>query len=147
MNKYKIGDKVYHQCDAAPFIVTDIKEDEVEIAGDWSGGTHNVHISGWVRQEEIQPYDDSKPTYYFNGKPYKTREYFYRMKKALSICHDLLRDVDIYADQDEQSGYSVKNCSKIATEGLNKLYREFADLFLLPNNEADNQNKTFNHGK
>ena len=78
------------------------------------------------------------------------------LQKAFHDMHDLLRDIDIYADQPEQSGWNVKNCSKIATDGLNKLYKEYPDLFLpnseqnpersvatMPNssNEADNQIK------
>jgi len=129
---YKLGDKVYHPADAAPFIVVGIREKEIEIKGDWSGGTHNVNTASWVDVKEIRHYDESKPTYYFNGKPYKQKAYFDRVKKALSICHDLLRDVDIYADQPEQSKWTVQNCSKIATNGLDKLYKEYPDLFLHP---------------
>jgi hypothetical protein len=65
----KIGDLVYYPVDAAPFTVIGIRKDEVEISGDWSGGTHNVKQSSWVKIEEIQPYDESKVTYYDkNGK-------------------------------------------------------------------------------
>jgi len=135
-HKYKLGDKVYHPCDFAPFTVVGIREKEIEIKGDWSGGTHNINEAGWVSIDEIEPYDPNKPTYYFNGKPYKRTEYVVRLKKALSVCHDLLRDVDIYADEPEQSGWTVKNCSKIATKGLDKLYKEYPDLFLNPKTNA-----------
>ena len=60
----KIGDWVYYPVDAAPFIVNGIRKDEVEIYGDWSGGTNNAIVAGWVKIEEIQPYDESKVTYY-----------------------------------------------------------------------------------
>lgn len=57
-------------------------------------------------------------------------QYVERYKKALSLCHDFLRDVDIYGDQSDRSGFSVAECSNIATNGLNKLYRKFPDLFM-----------------
>jgi hypothetical protein len=65
----KVGDLVYYPVDAAPFIVNGIRKDEVEIYGDWSGGTNNAIGAGWVKLAEIQPYDESKVTYYDkNGK-------------------------------------------------------------------------------
>jgi tRNA(His) 5'-end guanylyltransferase len=65
----KIGDWVYYPVDAAPFIVNGIRKDEVEIYGDWSGGTNNAICAGWVKLAEIEPYDESKVTYYDkNGK-------------------------------------------------------------------------------
>ena len=67
----KIGDLVYYPADAAPFIVVGIRKDEVEIEGDWSGGTHNVCQKSWVKLTKIKPYDESKVTYYDKqGKPY-----------------------------------------------------------------------------
>ncbi len=60
----KVGDLVYYPVDAAPFIVNGIRKDEVEIYGDWSGGTHNTKGASWVKLSEIQPYDESKITYY-----------------------------------------------------------------------------------
>lgn len=65
----KIGDSVYYPDDAAPFTVVGIRKDEVEISGDWSGGMHNMKGAGWVKLSEIEPYDESKVTYYDkNGK-------------------------------------------------------------------------------
>ena len=67
----KIGDWVHHPVDAAPFIVNGIRKDEVEIYGDWSGGTNNAIAAGWVKLTEIEPYDESKVKYYDKqGKPY-----------------------------------------------------------------------------
>ena len=67
----KVGDLVYYPVDAAPFIVNGIREGEVEIYGDWSGGTHNTKGAGWVKLSEIEPYDESKVKYYDKqGKPY-----------------------------------------------------------------------------
>jgi tRNA(His) 5'-end guanylyltransferase len=67
----KIGDWVYYPVDAAPFIVNGIRKDEVEIYGDWSGGTNNAIGAGWVKLSEIEPYDESKVKYYDKqGKPY-----------------------------------------------------------------------------
>jgi tRNA(His) 5'-end guanylyltransferase len=60
----KVGDLVYYPVDAAPFIVNGIRKDEVEIYGDWSGGTNNAIGAGWVKLAEIEPYDESKVTYY-----------------------------------------------------------------------------------
>jgi hypothetical protein len=71
MHGYRLGDRVYHPCDAAPFIVVGIRAKEVEIKGDWSGGTHNIDASSWVGFKEIKPYDNSKVVYYINSKPYK----------------------------------------------------------------------------
>lgn len=128
-HNFKLGDEVYHPCDSAPFVVVGIREDLVEIKGDWSGGTHNINVADWVHPENIKMYDEALPTYYFNGRPYKRIEYFNQMEKALSICHDLLRDIDIYADQPDQAGWSVKNCSNIASKGLDRLYKEYPTLF------------------
>jgi hypothetical protein len=74
MNNFKLGDNVYHPCDLAPFIVVGVRENSVEIKGDWSGGTHNINKSGWVNVDEVEMYDSNKTTYYFNGKPYKKNQ-------------------------------------------------------------------------
>ena len=135
MHNYKLGDKVYHHCDAAPFIVVGIRENEVEIKGDWSGGTHNIDEADWVNLESIEMYDDNKPTYYFNGNPYKKKECFKRLKGALSLCHDIIRDIDIYEDTHMEHS-RIKECVKIASDGLDKLYKEYPDLFNIePNPE------------
>ncbi len=60
MNNYKLGDEVFHPCNTAPFIVVGIREKEVEIQGDWSGGTHNVIQTGWIDINEVKPFDYSK---------------------------------------------------------------------------------------
>lgn len=60
---YKLGDKVYHPSDAAPFIVVGIREKEIEIEGDWSGGTapyRDYKAKSWVSKEDIKPFDYSK---------------------------------------------------------------------------------------
>lgn len=71
MHNFKLGDKVYHRADAAPFEVVGIRKNTVEIKGDWSGGTHNVNQKAWVNHTEIKTYDETKVTYYINGKPYR----------------------------------------------------------------------------
>jgi len=48
MQQYKLGDLVSHPSDLAPFKVVGIRENELEIEGDFSGGTHNVCQRGWV---------------------------------------------------------------------------------------------------
>lgn len=48
MHNYKLGDMVNHSSDKAPFKVVGIREDEIEITGDFSGGTHNVEQTSWV---------------------------------------------------------------------------------------------------
>jgi len=70
MHNFKLGDKVYHKADAAPFEVVGVRKTEVEIQGDWSGGTHNVNQKGWVNYTEIKPYDKAKVKYYIDGKPF-----------------------------------------------------------------------------
>jgi len=71
MHNYKLNDEVYHPVDAAPFKVVGIRETEVEIEGDWSGGTHNVIQKDWVSPDVIKPYDNTKVVNYINGVPYK----------------------------------------------------------------------------
>jgi len=71
MHTFKLGDKVYHKADSAPFEVVGIRKEEVEIEGDFSGGIHNVVQKSWVSHAEIKPYDKTKVTYYINGKPYR----------------------------------------------------------------------------
>lgn len=56
MHNYKLKDKVSHPVDRGYFIVTGIREDEIEIEGDWSGGTHNVNLRSWVKPGEVKPY-------------------------------------------------------------------------------------------
>jgi len=58
-HNYKIGDKVSHPCDLAPFTVSGIKKDEIEIEGDWSGGTAPLYIAtakDWVNHNDVKPY-------------------------------------------------------------------------------------------
>ena len=57
---YKLGDKVKHKIDAAPFIVVGIRENEIEIKGDWSGGVRPCDVASWVKYDEIKPFDYSK---------------------------------------------------------------------------------------
>lgn len=58
--EYKLGDEVYYPCDAAPFAVVGIRKEEIEIQGDFSGGTHNVCQRSWVPLSEVKPFDYSK---------------------------------------------------------------------------------------
>ena len=63
---YQLGDKVYHPADAAPFIVVGIRQDTIEIEGDWSGGTNPPfgHAADWVSIDDVNPYDESKVKHY-----------------------------------------------------------------------------------
>jgi hypothetical protein len=61
IHDFKLDEKVYHPVDQAPFKVVGVRADQVEIFGDWSGGTH-PHIAcaaDWVKPSEIsrQPYE------------------------------------------------------------------------------------------
>ena len=67
-------------------------------------------------------------------------KYCQRLEKALSICHDLLRDIDIYEEYDDLRR-TLKECSDIATNGLTKLYKEYPDLFLLEAEQKTNTNE------
>jgi len=60
MHNYKLGEEVKHKADAGPFIIVGIREDEVEIKGDWSGGMWPCNAPSWVKPEEIKPFDYSK---------------------------------------------------------------------------------------
>ncbi|MFY7886669.1 MAG: tRNA(His) guanylyltransferase Thg1 family protein [Dolichospermum sp.] len=60
----KLGDLVYYPVDAASFKVVGLRENEIEIEGDWSGGTHNVCQKGWVKTTEVKLYDETKVTKY-----------------------------------------------------------------------------------
>ena len=71
MHNFKLDDKVYYPCDTAPFKVTGIKKNEIEIEGDFSGGTHNVCQKSWVGIDKAKPYDHSKVVYYLNGQRFK----------------------------------------------------------------------------
>lgn len=48
---YRLGDKVtidlYNHLEV--FKVVGIRETELELEGDWSGGTHNVNQTGWCK--------------------------------------------------------------------------------------------------
>jgi dCMP deaminase len=56
--RYRIGDLVSHRCDKAPFKVTGITINEIELEGDWSGGMAGPHYNEkcWVNYEEVKPY-------------------------------------------------------------------------------------------
>lgn len=70
MHTYKLHDEVYHPCDTSPFKVVGIREHEIEIEGDWSGGTYNVCEKDWVSVDKIKPYDRTKVrTYGKSGNP------------------------------------------------------------------------------
>lgn len=57
MNPYKLGDKVRHETDNCPFKVVGIRENSIEIQSDFSGGTHNVSQTDWVRLADVLPWD------------------------------------------------------------------------------------------
>lgn len=68
---YTLGQEVYYPCDTAPFKVVGLRENSIEIEGDFSGGTHNVRQKSWVDIAKVKPYDKSKVIYYIKGKRYK----------------------------------------------------------------------------
>lgn len=68
--EYKLGDKVYHKADTAPFEVVGLRTNSIEIRGDWSGGTHNSVGDCWVKYGDIELYDGTKVRYYEKGKPF-----------------------------------------------------------------------------
>ncbi len=55
-NEIKLGDKVTHPdiyWGREVFKVVGIREKELELEGDWSGGTHNVCQSSWIKRDGI----------------------------------------------------------------------------------------------
>jgi hypothetical protein len=57
MSNYRLRDKVtcgrgYDHREV--FTVVGIREDELELEGDWSGGTHNVSQRDWVRIDDCK---------------------------------------------------------------------------------------------
>lgn len=69
MHNYNLGDLVYHPCDRAPFEVVGVRIDEIEIEGDWSGGTHNVCQRNWVKPEDVKPCELYSNNGYFKNNP------------------------------------------------------------------------------
>lgn len=61
---YNLDDEVYYPCDAAPFKVVGIRKTEIEIEGDWSGGTNHCCSSSWVPIDSIKPFDWTKVKIY-----------------------------------------------------------------------------------
>lgn len=54
MQEFKLNQKVMcPSIDLASFEVKGIKEDEILIRGDFSGGTHNVDQTGWVSRSLV----------------------------------------------------------------------------------------------
>ncbi len=58
--EYQLGDRVtteyyYH---GEVFEVVGIRKDELELKGDWSGGTHNVVQIGWYPVEKCKKYQN-----------------------------------------------------------------------------------------
>lgn len=51
---FKLGDKVYHDSDEAPFELVGITKTSLKLKGDWSGGTHNVIQSSWVDISKVR---------------------------------------------------------------------------------------------
>lgn len=54
--EYKIGDLVYYPIDECPFEVVGLRKDQLEIKGDFSGGTHNVIQTDWVDINDVKLY-------------------------------------------------------------------------------------------
>jgi hypothetical protein len=69
MHTYKIGDLVLHPCDNAPFEVVGVRADEIEIEGDWSGGTHNTIGRDWVKPDVVKPYNKYMNYPYYKSNP------------------------------------------------------------------------------
>jgi hypothetical protein len=56
-DKIELGVTVYHKdvyWGREPMKIVGIREHEIELEGDWSGGTHNVCQKGWMPIEGIQ---------------------------------------------------------------------------------------------
>lgn len=54
--KLELGQTVYHEkiyCGKEPMKVVGIREKEVELEGDYSGGTHNVCQKDWLAIEGV----------------------------------------------------------------------------------------------
>ena len=54
-DRYSLGDRVtteYYQNEV--FEVVGIRKDELELKGDWSGGTHNVSQTSWYPTEKCK---------------------------------------------------------------------------------------------
>jgi hypothetical protein len=56
VSDYSLGDKVTtdHYNHGETFKVVGIREKELELQGDWSGGTHNVSQTGWALTSECK---------------------------------------------------------------------------------------------
>lgn len=75
-HNYNLGDLVKHPCDAAPFEVVGVRNDQIEIKGDWSGVGYYDYSridapTEWVNPSKVKPYDETKVVYYIQGKPFK----------------------------------------------------------------------------
>lgn len=58
----KIGDQIYLPVDKAPFEVVGIRREEIELFGDWSGGTNpESACTSWVKIEEVKKFNPEKP--------------------------------------------------------------------------------------
>lgn len=58
-NHIRLYDKVIHPeiyNGNEVFTVVGIRTDELELLGDWSGGTHNVSQKGWFKRKGIKHY-------------------------------------------------------------------------------------------
>ena len=61
-NKIRLYDKVIHPelyNGNEVFTVVGIRINELELRGDWSGGTHNVDQTGWYKRDGVINYYDS----------------------------------------------------------------------------------------
>lgn len=59
VDEYRIGGKAtcisgYNHYEV--FAIVGIREKELELEGDWSGGTHSVYQKSWVNKSECKPY-------------------------------------------------------------------------------------------
>lgn len=69
-HSWEIGDKVKHPCDRAPFIVTGIRPEEIEIEGDWSGGTNPSKGKAWVHFASVKGFTQLVSAFPGTGKTY-----------------------------------------------------------------------------
>ncbi len=60
MHNFKLGQKVYHEVDEAPFEVVGIRKDEIEIMGDWSGGVQPINEKCWVKAVHISHHNKKR---------------------------------------------------------------------------------------
>ena len=55
---YRLLDQVWHAADSCPFTVVGVRLHEVEIEGDFSGGTQVTREATWVPANEVEPWQE-----------------------------------------------------------------------------------------